>query len=66
MAEVIWSELAKEDLQEQSVLVRDLNLSKYETIPDGFEALSKIRYKDKGAYSELFKIELTIMIKIVG
>ena len=33
--------------------VRDFNLVKYESLPDNFEGLTKIRYKDKGTLSTI-------------
>jgi tRNA-specific 2-thiouridylase len=42
-----------EDLQRQEVWVRNLNLVKYAALPDGIEALTKIRYKDAGTLSTL-------------
>ncbi len=42
------------DLAGQSLLVAELNLMKYDSIPDGLEVLTKIRYKDKGTLSNLF------------
>jgi len=39
----------KEDLLTKTVWVTDYNISKYETIPDFFRALVRIRYRDKGA-----------------
>ena len=41
----------KEDLNKKEVFVRKPNLSKYESLPDEMEVISKIRYKDKGANS---------------
>lgn len=38
----------KDDLRKKNVKVKDVNLIKYETLPDGIEVLGKIRYKDKG------------------
>ncbi len=37
-----------EELQQTSMSVRDINLIKYEALPDPVEAVIKIRYKDKG------------------
>ena len=31
-----------------------MNLQKYEMIPEGMEAMTKIRYKDKGALSNIY------------
>jgi tRNA-specific 2-thiouridylase len=42
------------DLAGQSLMVSGLNLMKYDTVPDGMEALTKIRYKDKGSLSNLY------------
>lgn len=62
---------AKEDLEKQNVLVRDVNFGKYASIADGTESLSKIRYKDKGAMSELFntkdgKLRIEFRSKVYG
>ncbi len=42
-----------EDLERQEMIVRDLNLVKYDKIEDGLEAITRIRYKDAGAMSTL-------------
>lgn len=41
----------KEELEKQEMLVRAYNLIKYETLPEDFVALTKIRYKDSGNFS---------------
>lgn len=38
----------KEQLEKQEMWVRNFNLIKYEKLPAGFEALTRIRYKDPG------------------
>ena len=43
----------KEDLNRKAVFVRQPNMMKYETIVGEMEAISKIRYKDKGANSTI-------------
>ena len=43
----------KEDLNKKEVFVRKPNMVKYESLPDNIEALSKIRYKDRGTNSSL-------------
>ena len=43
----------KEDLKEIEMIVRDVNLVKYDIIPDGMYATTKIRYKHLGAESVL-------------
>lgn len=46
-----------EDLKEQEINVRDFNLVKYETLPQDFVALTKIRYKDAGRLSTINTID---------
>jgi tRNA-uridine 2-sulfurtransferase len=43
----------KEDLNKKEVFVRDPNIMKYDKLPAQMEAISKIRYKDKGANSSI-------------
>ena len=43
----------QEDLEKQHMRVRDFNLIKYATLPDNFQALTKIRYKDSGTMSTI-------------
>lgn len=43
----------KEDLNKKEVFVRNPNISKFDKLPNKMEALSKIRYKDKGKNSEI-------------
>jgi tRNA-specific 2-thiouridylase len=42
-----------DDLKKQEMYVRDVNLIKYASLNPGMEALTKIRYKDKGTLSTL-------------
>jgi tRNA-specific 2-thiouridylase len=42
------------DLEQNEMSVTRLNLIKYDTITPGMEATTKIRYKDKGALSNLY------------
>ncbi len=44
----------KEDLNEKSMLVTDINLIKYDKLTEGCNALVKIRYKDKGCMAKLY------------
>jgi tRNA-specific 2-thiouridylase len=46
----------KEDLKKQQMYVKELNFVKYESINDGFEALTKVRYKHNGQMSVLKNI----------
>lgn len=43
----------EEDLNRQEMIVSKLNWLKYDGVSDGMEAVTKIRYKDKGAFSNL-------------
>jgi tRNA-uridine 2-sulfurtransferase len=48
-------ELGEEkDLAGQSMIVSGINMQKYDMIPDGTEVITKIRYKDKGAPSQVY------------
>jgi tRNA-uridine 2-sulfurtransferase len=44
----------EDDLNRQEMVVSKINWLKYDGITDGMEALTKIRYKDKGALSNLY------------
>ncbi len=43
----------QEELQRSSATVRNLNLIKYESIPEPLEAITKVRYKDAGTLSSI-------------
>jgi tRNA-specific 2-thiouridylase len=43
--------------------VSRLNLIKYDTITPGMEATTKIRYKDKGALSNLYPDNVSINVR---
>lgn len=43
----------EEDLDRREMWVGKLNLQKYDSLPDGMEVITKIRYKDKGTLSHL-------------
>jgi tRNA-specific 2-thiouridylase len=47
----------KDELDKQEMLVRNYNLIKYETLPEGFEALTRIRYKDSGMMAGLKEVD---------
>ena len=47
----------EEDLNKMDMKVGKINLLKYDTITPGMEAITKIRYKDKGTLSNLFPHE---------
>ena len=42
------------DLEQNDMMVGKLNWIKYDGITDGMEAITRIRYKDKGAQSNLY------------
>jgi len=42
-----------EDLNREEMLVRNINLVKYDSIPEGIEVLAKVRYKDPGTMSSI-------------
>ena len=45
------------DLEQNDMLIAKMNWVKYDGITDGMEAITKIRYKDKGALSNLYNTE---------
>jgi tRNA-specific 2-thiouridylase len=53
----------EEDLNRQEMLVTKLNWLKYEGITEGMEATTKIRYKDKGALSNLITYENGVQVR---
>ena len=36
------------------MIVTGFNMQKYDVVPDGMEAITKIRYKDKGSLSNIY------------
>src|SRR6188474_321001 len=52
------------DLEKNEMTVDKLNLVKYDSITPGVEATTKIRYKDKGALSNLYPAEAGQMISV--
>lgn len=51
------------DLNRQEMLVGKLNWLKYNGVDDGMEAITKIRYKDKGAMATLYNHEKGIRVQ---
>lgn len=47
----------KEDLQENHLQVRDFNLIKYASLPEDFQGLTRIRYKDPGSMATINTID---------
>ena len=60
----------KEDLRELEMTVRNVNLVKYHTIPDGLRTVTKVRYKHSGEQSVLSNadgdIKVTFHHKVEG
>jgi len=50
----------REDLLSQTLFVKDFNILKYETLPENYRALVRIRYKDAGAMATITQIENTL------
>jgi tRNA-specific 2-thiouridylase len=46
----------EDELNRNEMTVAGLNMIKYDHIPEGMEAITKIRYKDKGALSNLYNV----------
>ena len=53
----------EEDLKRNEMKVNKLNWVKYEGISEGMEAVTRIRYKDKGAMSNLHTYENGIVVR---
>ena len=53
----------EDDLNKNEMQVGSVNLLKYDTITDGMEAVTKIRYKDKGALSNLYTYQNGINVR---
>jgi len=44
---------SKEDMEQQQMTVGKINLSKYASLPNNYEAMTKIRYKDPGSMATI-------------
>ncbi len=51
------------DLEQNEMLVNRINWIKYDNITPGFEAITKIRYKDKGSLSNLYPADGGIRVR---
>lgn len=51
------------DLDRNDMFVGKVNMIKYDTITNGMEAITKIRYKDRGAVAELFNQDGGVNVK---
>ena len=46
----------QDELVRNGMMVGQVNMMKYDSVPDGHEALTRIRYKDRGAMSQLSNV----------
>ena len=51
------------DLEKNEMIVGKLNIQKYDSVTTGMEAVTKIRYKDKGTLSNLYPDNGTIKVQ---
>jgi tRNA-specific 2-thiouridylase len=51
------------DLKRKEMLVGKLNWQKYNGVTDGMEAITKVRYKDKGTFSNLYNDDSRVKVK---
>jgi tRNA-specific 2-thiouridylase len=56
----------EEDLNRTETFVAGINYIKYDHIPEGLEATTKIRYKDKGALSNLYNVDGKVKVNFYG
>ncbi len=54
---------SENDLNKTELVVNGINWIKYDGIADGMEAITKIRYKDKGAMSQLYADGKSIKVR---
>jgi tRNA-specific 2-thiouridylase len=53
----------EEDLNRRDMLVSKINWLKYDGVTDGMEAITKIRYKDKGTLANLYNHERGVSVR---
>jgi tRNA-specific 2-thiouridylase len=53
----------EDDLEQNDMMVGRINWMKYDGITDGMEAVTKIRYKDPGALSNLYSTDSGIRVR---
>jgi tRNA-uridine 2-sulfurtransferase len=53
----------EDELNRSECFVAGLNMIKYDHIPEGLEAVTKIRYKDKGALSNLYNEDGKVKVR---
>lgn len=55
-----------DDLIRNGMTVGGVNLMKYETLPDGLEARTMIRYNDRGTMAQLFQRENKVQVEFMA
>jgi tRNA-uridine 2-sulfurtransferase len=53
----------EEDLEQNEMIVGKLNLIKYDSVTPGMEAVTKIRYKDKGCLSNIYPLQTANLVE---
>jgi len=56
----------EEELNRTETFVAGINYIKYDHIPEGMESITKIRYKDKGALSNLYNVDGKVKVNFYG
>jgi tRNA-specific 2-thiouridylase len=52
-----------EDLVRNGMVVRDLNIMKYERVPDGAEYITQVRYNDKGTLASIHNMNNQLSVE---
>ena len=55
----------EDDLKGTEMIVAKMNWIKYDSLPDGYEAFTKIRYKDKGAMASVYTSEKGLSVRFL-
>jgi tRNA-specific 2-thiouridylase len=55
----------EDDLKGTEMMVAKMNWIKYDGLPDGYEAFTKIRYKDKGAMASVYASEKGLSVRFL-
>jgi tRNA-specific 2-thiouridylase len=53
----------EDDLKGSEMIVAKINWIKYDSLPEGYEAFTKIRYKDKGALASLHRSDIGLNVR---
>jgi len=55
----------EDDLKGTEMVVAKINWIKYDGLPEGYEAFTKIRYKDKGAMASVYTSEKGLSVRFL-